>query len=576
MGRIPDSFIDELLTRADIVDVIDRRVPLKKSGREFQALCPFHDEKTPSFTVSPQKQFYHCFGCGAHGTALGFLMQFDGLDFPGAVEELASTVGLKVPQEFSREPEGQAGLFQVLGEAADWYRRQLKKNPDAVEYLKARGLTGEIAAQYGLGYAPPGWDGLVKALGGDAQRLGRLKDAGLVKEGRRGHFDLLRDRVIYPIRDRRGRVIGFGGRVMGEGEPKYLNSPETALFHKGRELYGLHEACRGGRPERVIVVEGYMDVLVLAQAGVEGAVATLGTATTRQHVEQLFRTAERVVFCYDGDRAGRQAAWRALEAALPAMGDGRQAAFLFLPEGEDPDSMVRAEGREAFEERLESSAVPLAEFLFQRLGEQVDLATLDGRARLVALARPLLAQMPHGALRRLAFERLAELARTSVDALEDRGEREAPARRAAVIRRTPVRTAISLLLQCPRLAERADRDALARLDLPGVPLLLELVELLKEKPHLNTAAVVESFRNRDAHSHLAQLAGWTLSVPDEGLEREFDEKLALIRDEGLTRRLAALEAKDRGKGLDDEERRQLRELLREKAGIGGISPGAAG
>lgn len=574
MPRIPDSFIDELLTRADIVDVIDRRVPLKKSGREFQALCPFHDEKTPSFTVSPQKQFYHCFGCGAHGTALGFLMEFDGLDFPGAVEELASTVGLKVPKEFSREPDGQAGLYEVLGEAGEWYRRQLRQSSKAVEYLKARGLSGEIAQQYGLGYAPPGWDGLVKALGRDAERLKRLKDAGLVKAGRRGHFDLLRDRVIFPIRDRRGRVVGFGGRVMGDDEPKYLNSPETALFHKGRELYGLHEACRGGRPPRLIVVEGYMDVLALAQAGVEGAVATLGTATTRQHVEQLFRTAERVVFCYDGDRAGRQAAWRALEATLPAMLDGREAAFLFLPEGEDPDSMVRREGAAAFEHRLAESAVPLAEFLFQRLGEQVDLATLDGRARLVALARPLLARLPHGALRRLAFERLAELARTNVAALEGSADREAPARRAAVVRRTPVRTAISLLLQCPALAGRADIDKLARLDLPGVPLLVELVELLKEKPHLNTAAVVESFRGRDTHSHLAQLAGWTLSVPDEGLEREFDEKLALIRDEGLNRRLAALEAKDRGTGLDDEERRVLRELLREKAGAGSLSPGA--
>lgn len=574
MPRIPDSFIDELLTRADIVEVIDRRLALKKAGREFQALCPFHDEKTPSFTVSPQKQFYHCFGCGAHGSALGFLMEYEGLDFPGAVEELASLVGLQVPREFSREPDGQAGLFEALGEASEWYRRQLKQAPKAVEYLKGRGLSGEIAAQYGLGYAPPGWDGLVKALGRDPARLKRLKDAGLVKDGRHGAFDLLRDRVIFPIRDRRGRVVGFGGRVMGDGEPKYLNSPETALFHKGRELYGLHEACRGGRPGRLIVVEGYMDVLALAQAGVEGAVATLGTATTRDHVERLFRTAERVVFCYDGDRAGRQAAWRALEAALPAMVDGREAAFLFLPEGEDPDSVVRQEGAEAFENRMDTSAVPLAEFLFQRLGEQVDLTTLDGRARLVALAKPLLGQMPEGALRRLAFERLAELARTSVSALEKGDKPEEAPRRAAAVRRTPVRTAISLLLQSPGLAERADPAELGRLDLPGVPLLVELVELLREKPHLNTAAVVESFRGRDTHSHLARLAGWTLAVPDEGLEREFDEKLALIRDEGLTRRLEALEAKDRGAGLDENERQVLRDLLRQKAGAGGVSPGA--
>jgi len=568
MSRIPDAFIDELLTRADIVEVVDRRVPLKKSGREFQALCPFHDENTPSFTVSPQKQFYHCFGCGAHGTAIGFLMQFEGMDFPAAVEELASSVGLKVPREFSREPDVNSGLYEIMNEAADFYRARLRESEAAVAYLKGRGLAGETAQQFALGFAPDAWHALSGGLGRRPERLKLLNEVGLVKEGRRGPFDVLRNRIVFPIRDRRGRVIGFGGRVLGEGEPKYLNSPETALFHKGRELYGMHEACKGGRPERLVVVEGYMDVLALSQAGIEGAVATLGTATTTQHVQILFRTAPTVVFCFDGDRAGRRAAWRALEAALPSLAEGREARFLFLPEGEDPDSLVTREGREAFESRLEA-AVPLAEFLFDRLAAGVDTGTLDGRARLVAEARPLLERLPEGPLKGLAYERLAELARTSAASLRagnDAGTpRGAPARVPREVRRTPVRVAVSLLLQRPELAARADPRALSALDLPGIPLLVELVELLRERPHLNTAAVVEHFRGREAHAHLAQLAGWTLSVPDEGLEREFDEKLELIRRGGVYSRLAALEAKERESGLSEDERAALRDLLRQKA-----------
>lgn len=570
MGRIPDTFIDELLTRADIVEVVDRRVALKKAGREFQALCPFHDEKTPSFTVSPQKQFYHCFGCGAHGTAIGFLMQYEGMDFPAAVEELASLAGLKVPKEFVRGPDVQSGLYDILDEAAGFYQRQLKTANEAVSYLKQRGLSGETAKSFGVGYAPARWVALAEALGGSAERLSLLKQAGLVKEGRRGPFDLLRDRIVFPIRDRRGRTVGFGGRLLAGDGPKYLNSPETALFHKGRELYGLHEACRGGRPARLHVVEGYMDVLALHQAGIEGAVATLGTATTTQHVSTLFRTADTVVFCYDGDRAGRQAAWRALEAALPAMTDGREARFLFLPEGDDPDSLVQREGAEGFR-RLVENARPLAEFLFERLARQADVDTLDGRARLVSLARPLLTQLPDGALRRLAYERLAELARTSVAAIRS-GEASRvggirPRRAVAprTVRRTPVRVAVSLLLQRPVLAERADPDELRRLDLPGIPLLVELVELFLARPHLNTAAAVEHFRGREAHAHLSTLAGWSLSVPDEGLEEEFDEKLALIRREGLERRIAALQARQDEHGLTDEEWQTLRELMRLKA-----------
>ncbi|MDJ0740543.1 MAG: DNA primase, partial [Gammaproteobacteria bacterium] len=393
-GAIPQHFIDDLLARADIVEIIGRRVPLKKAGREFHACCPFHSEKTPSFTVSPAKQFYHCFGCGAHGSALGFLMEYDRLSFPEAVEELASSMGLEVPREaaFDQGPDHRP-LYELLELAAQHYEQQLRQHADAaraVDYLRQRGLSGEIAARFRLGFAPPGWDNLLQALGGDDERVARLRDAGLITEQDHKRYDRLRDRIIFPIRDGRGRVVGFGGRLLGDGKPKYLNSPETPVFHKGRELYGLYEARQAdGHPARLLVVEGYMDVVALAQFGIGNAVATLGTATTSDHLEKLYRATPEVVFCFDGDRAGRDAAWKALQTALPLMRDGRQARFLFLPDGEDPDSLVRQIGAAAFTERV-GGAQPLSEYLFEKLSAQVDMQTLDGRARLGELTQPLL------------------------------------------------------------------------------------------------------------------------------------------------------------------------------------------
>jgi DNA primase len=398
-GRIPQSFIDDLVSRADIVEVIDSHVPLKKAGREHKACCPFHDEKTPSFTVSSEKQFYHCFGCGAHGTVLGFLMNYRHLEFVEAVEALAQRLGLDVPHE---DDEGRpataptAPLYELLARASSYYQRQLREHPErarAVEYLKSRGLSGEIAAEFKLGYAPPGWDNLTRALGpGEAER-NQLVRAGLSVERSERAYDRFRDRVMFPILDRRGRTIGFGGRVLGDDTPKYLNSPEGAIFHKGRELYGAYQAISSSKTlQRVIVVEGYMDVVALAQHGVANAVATLGTSATSDHVEQLFRMVPDVVFCFDGDEAGRRAAWRALETALPRMRDGRQAFFMFLPEGEDPDSLVRSRGGEAFE-KLAADAPSLGTFLFDRLVDQVDLGTIDGRSRMVELARPLLVKI---------------------------------------------------------------------------------------------------------------------------------------------------------------------------------------
>lgn len=427
-GLIPQSFIDDLLNRTDILDVVSSRIQLKKTGKNYSACCPFHKEKTPSFTVSPDKQFYYCFGCGAGGNALGFIMDHDQLDFPQAVEELAKRAGMDVPREEGRRGSKprqptDSPLYPLLTAAAEFYRQALKSNPArkaAVEYLKGRGLTGEIARDFGLGFAPPGWDNLLKNLGGDNLQLKAMLDAGLLVEnpdsGKR--YDRFRDRVIFPIRDSRGRVIAFGGRVLGDDKPKYLNSPETPVFHKGQELYGLFEARKNNRNlDEIMVVEGYMDVIALAQQGIRNAVATLGTATSEEHIKRLFRIVPNILFCFDGDQAGRNAAWRALESALPNLQDGRKVRFLFLPEGEDPDSLVRAEGPDAFRARLAHQAQPLADYFFQQLTREADPSTLEGKAHLATLAGPLLEKIPGNTLRLLMRQRLGEITGLSSDAL---------------------------------------------------------------------------------------------------------------------------------------------------------------
>ncbi|HVO89041.1 MAG TPA: DNA primase [Casimicrobiaceae bacterium] len=409
---IPHDFIDTLLARVDIVDVVDRFVPLKKAGANYQACCPFHSEKTPSFTVSPTKQFYHCFGCGAHGTAIGFLMEHAGKTFPEAVEDLARDAGLEVPRvERAGEKERreqESDLSEILLRAARFYRAKLKAAPRAIEYLKGRGLTGAIAAHFGIGYAPDDWQPLAETFASYDDRA--LEAAGLVISGDAGkRYDRFRDRIMFPIHDSRGRVIGFGGRVLDSGEPKYLNSPETALFSKGRELYGLYLARNAIRNAgHVVVVEGYMDVVALAQHGVEYAVATLGTATTPVHAQKLFRLADSVVFCFDGDNAGRKAAWRALTNTLPMLADGKDARFLFLPEGEDPDDFVRKRGKAAFERALQG-AVPLSEYLLRELSAEHPPNTSEGKAALVAAARPYLADISAPILKALLRRRLAEL-----------------------------------------------------------------------------------------------------------------------------------------------------------------------
>src|SRR5277367_3292809 len=418
-GRIPQPFIDEIVARSDIVEIIGASVALKKSGREYKACCPFHNEKSPSFWVSPEKQFYHCFGCGAHGTVVGFLMQYEKLGFLDAVEDLAQRAGLELPREAqgAREPGG-GDLYDLMTRTSRFFEQNLADTSRAREYLARRGIDAATGARFALGYAPDSWNALLGRFGADDSERRRLFQAGLIiereggsaragGEGPSGYYDRFRDRLMFPIRDSRGRVLGFGGRVIDQGEPKYLNSPETPLFHKGRELYGLYEARQArGDFKRLLIVEGYMDVVRLHQAGITYAVATLGTATTQEHLGKIFRLTSEVVFCFDGDRAGRQAAWRALENSLAQAQDGRELRFMFLPEGHDPDTLVAEEGAEAFENRL-NTALPLSEYLIQQLMGDVDLNHIDGRAKLKALAAPLFARMPEGIYREMLAERLA-------------------------------------------------------------------------------------------------------------------------------------------------------------------------
>ncbi len=595
-GRIPQAFIDELLTRTDIVDIIESRVPLKKAGREYKACCPFHNEKTPSFTVSQVKQFYHCFGCGEHGTAITFLMNYEHMEFVEAVEELAHRAGLEVPRESGGEARSGPSTqphYALLEKVSAWYREQLRAHPQAdraVDYLKQRGLTGEIAARFNIGYAPPGWENLASALGNEKVRPGTVREAGpgdastrklllelgltVQREGSEGVYDRFRDRIMFPIRDRRGRTIGFGGRVLDDTTPKYMNSPESPVFHKGQELYGLYEARKAVRRlDRIVVVEGYMDVAALAQFGIGYAVAALGTATTRDHLERLYRTVPEVVFCFDGDRAGRDAAWRALENALPVLRDGREARFQFLPEGEDPDSLIRKIGREGFEAQL-AKATHLSDFFFERLSGELDIDSIDGRARLVNVARPLLASLPDGMFRQLMIERLAELAHTRSDSLAGHLDRPAtpgqalqpaaapPRRPAAAAGKSPVRKAIEILLYQPDLAVRVgNTDFLKQCDLPGVSLLIELLALLLQHPGLNTGAVLEHWREREEGRFLHRLAQWSPDVGMAELLPDLHGHLNEIQRQFIDMRINYLSEEERHRRLSEAERREYGDLL---------------
>jgi len=563
-GQIPTQFIDELLARVDIVDIIDTRVPLKKAGKNLHACCPFHNEKTPSFTVSQEKQFYHCFGCGAHGTAIGFLMEYDQLSFPESIQELADHVGMTVPttQQVNLSPVKQS-LYDLMDKVGQYYVHQLQTHPQRqvfIDYLKQRGLSQKIVELFGIGMAPDGWDNVLRTFGSNPEQTKQLLDGGLLIKNDKGRtYDRFRNRVMFPIRDRRGRVIGFGGRVLDDSTPKYLNSPETPIFHKGTELYGLYQARKANRKlERIVIVEGYMDVIALAEHGISNAVATLGTSTTADHLRLLLRAAPEVVFCFDGDRAGRDAAWRAAENALPMLGGNQQLKFMFLPDGEDPDSMVKQQGAEAFNERV-INAQNYSEFFFETLGSRVDVTSMDGRARLVEMAKPYLKHVPSGVYRDMLEQHLAELSKTNIATLnkhleKPRQKQKRTAQKQTVATMTPIRMAITIVLQYPILAREVDdADVIRSVKQPGANILQELLETLHQHPHLTTAALLERWRDKENEAHLQKLALQPLSLSADALKHELTGIVSRLQQDARAERINELTSKPFSELTDAEK-----------------------
>ena len=609
MGLIPQTFIDELIARTDIVEVIGTRVQLKKAGREFRACCPFHNEKTPSFWVSPDKQFYHCFGCGAHGTVLRFLMEHDRMAFPEAVEELATRLSLEVPREGAGEASSSARrtdepLYELMGRVARFYSETLQQDERARQYARLRGLDAGIAEQFGIGFAPNSWNAVLTRFGALESDRRQLAELGLVIERERGapgeaerYYDRFRDRLMFPIRDARGRVIAFGGRIIDQGEPKYLNSPETVLFHKGRELYGLYETRRSRAAlKRLVVVEGYMDAVRLHQAGLTYAVATLGTATTPEHFKRMFRLVNDVVFAFDGDRAGRAAAWRALQHALPEAREGREIRFLFLPEGHDPDTLVAEEGAEGFERRLQADTLPLSEYLIRELSSQVELTSADGLARFAELARPLFAKVAEGVFRDLLLVRLARVIGLGPERLQalwgastaspvtPAGSAPSASAAAAPVRRAPtgprtsagrgsvVRQAILSLLWFPEIATHlsdADRAGLDGSDEPGIELLRELLDNLRVSPAQVSAQVLERWADKPDGEHLAKLLQREEIVGTAtAAANELRAAVLKLADGASVRRLRELEAHSRVRRLTTEELQEFQKLMMRKAPSG--------
>ncbi|ACY49786.1 MULTISPECIES: DNA primase [Vibrio diabolicus subgroup] len=581
-GHIPRSFIDDLLARLDIVDIIDARVKLKKKGKNYGACCPFHNEKTPSFSVSQEKQFYHCFGCGAHGNAIDFLMEFDRLEFVEAIEELASYLGLDVPREqrsggngsFQSGPQASSSekrnLYDLMGSIAQFYRNQLKQPASkvAIEYLKDRGLSGEIVQKFGIGYVADEWDLVRKNFGQNKENQDMLVTGGMLIENDKGNrYDRFRGRVMFPIRDRRGRVIGFGGRVLGDGTPKYLNSPETPIFHKGKELYGLYEVLQAYRePPQILVVEGYMDVVALAQYGVDYSVASLGTSTTGDHLQVLFRQTSTVVCCYDGDRAGREAAWRAMENALPYLTDGRQLKFMFLPDGEDPDSYIRQNGKQAFEQQV-SNAMPLSEFMFSLLTQQVDMSTKEGMAKLSTLAVPLIDKVPGGTLRLYLRELLGRRLglvdeRQLQQLISKQGKEDKRPQPHKEIKRTPMREVIALLIQNPQYVSMVpDLTSVRDLPIPGLSLFVDVLDKCQAHPHINTGQLLEHWRNSQNETLLSRLASWDIPLDEDNQEEIFLDSLDKIIAQCVEKQIENLQAKARSVGLSAEEKRELLALM---------------
>lgn len=585
-NKIPDSFIDDLLARTDIVSIIDTHVPLKKAGREFKACCPFHDEKTPSFTVVPDKQFYHCFGCGAHGTAIGFLMDYERLGFVEAVTDLAIRAGISVPtvdistpRETEEDKSNIKDIFETLTRANQFYRQQLKDHPSApsaVNYLKGRGISGEIAAKFGIGFAPSGWNNLMNQFGADPKQTVLLDKAGLItRRDDQSFYDRFRDRITYPIRDTRGRVIGFGARSLSnENNPKYLNSPETAVFHKGNNLYGLYEARQANKSlPRAMVVEGYMDVIALHQYGINYAVATLGTATTPEHIKLLFRFTSEIVFCFDGDTAGKRAAKKAFETCLPHIREGREIKFMFLPEKEDPDTFVRKLGAEQFTAAIKS-ATPLSEFLVAEILAHTDIRTLEGRAKAIDDARTTIANIAPGIFKNMLVHQLSQKLQLNEHETEHlSGEQAVSETHATAARKNAVPTgrkqapsliqmAITLIFQQPSLARLAAPEELHSVDLPGIAVLQKLLEIFRKEPNLPLGSVIERFRDDIDIRYLARLVATASSnTVGEHIDEEFLDTIQRIKKTQNQAELTQLLERSKQQSLSIEEKRRLAELL---------------
>lgn len=568
---IPRDFIDLLLVKTDIVELINARIPLRrKSAANYFACCPFHQENTPSFSVSQPKQFYYCFGCGAHGNVIDFLMQQDRLNFVEAIELLARQAGMEIP-EHARPKDSLLPLYEMMTKVVTYYEQQLKSSKRAIHYLKGRGITGETAKTFKLGYALPSWQSLVNYLGKSADAISKLEENGLILKNKdKKYFDRFRDRIIFPIQDTRGRIIALGGRVIGEEEPKYLNSPETLLFHKGKEIYGLYHLLKNRHIDKVLIVEGYMDVLSLYQQGIDYAVATLGTATTAKQIQMLSRYSTHLVFCYDGDRAGRVAAWRALQMILPLMQDEWQVYFLFLPDQEDPDSLIRKEGKALFENRI-AEALPLSNFLLNTLSERCSMHTLEGRAEFAARALKYVQSLRHHVfLQEVLLEAISKRARMDIHRLKSSLAATEPGKKRIPAKENDnmglplsLQLIVSLLVQYPYLAKYIKKP-LSDDVIRDYPFFQEIINIIKSQPHLKTGGLLEHFRGKEEQKIIAKLAKKEHLIPEEGLEKEFKGALhrwAILSYDNKINDLLSKAAKD---SLNATEKEALNCLIKEK------------
>lgn len=577
--NIPRELIDLILTKIDLVDIVNTQVHLQKSGANHFARCPFHQEKSASFSVSQPKQFYHCFGCGAHGNAIDFLMQHDRLSFPEAIETLARLAGVELPKTSShyKKDDLLPALYDLMEKVSLYYYEQMRKSQRAIDYLKKRGISGQFAQQFQLGYALPGWSHVLDLFGKSEVDKKKLLEAGLViKKDEGGYYDRFRERIMFPIHDHRGRVIGFGGRIIDQGEPKYLNSPETPLFQKGHELYGLSQALKANRKlHRIMIVEGYMDVIALFQHDITYAVATLGTATTSHHLQRLLRYTSELVFCFDGDEAGKTAAWRALQVILPTLKDSLQIKFLFLPDGEDPDSLIRKEGKTAFEERL-TAALSLSAFFFQTLSRQSDLNTIEGRARFAASALNFIKQMPSGIFQGILLEELGKRARVDLQALklevknpsDSQPVHLTPSNPEPLKKKlsVPCRLALCLLIQQPDLAHLIV-DPMPKSSVPGYALLLQLIEIIQKNPNITTGALREYWREQKEENIITKLATWNHMIPENGFKSEFLGAIRQLTIQSLDEEINRLLTKAAQNELLEEEKIELSTWIAKKKNL---------